>query len=145
MGDYIKLLLKGIDLQRLDNLPCLEFIRGVSERTGELFDKKEAQYHYCKITVYDTGIIIFSGSIHKLYNSLNHFNPSKFRNSKGFNGNQFSLKDLVEVKNHLVNLFDCEADQMLIRSIETGINTEPEFEPALFIKRFFFNQKRSKS
>ena len=94
MVDYIKMLVLDIDLQRLSNLSCLEFIRGVSERTGELLDKKVADYHYCKITVYDSGTILFSGSLHKLYNSLKNFNPSNFNNSKGFNGNQFKLEAL---------------------------------------------------
>lgn len=142
MVDYIKLLLVGIDLQRLGNLPYLEFIRGVSERTGELLDKKEAYYHYCKITVYDTGTIVFSGSLHKLYNSLKNINSSNFNNNKGFNGNQFTLKDLNEVKTHLINLFDCEPDQMQIRSIEVGINTEPEFDPALFTKGLLYHKNK---
>lgn len=142
MVDYIKLLLTDIDLQRLSNLPYLEFIRGVSERTGELLDKKEADYHYCKITVYDTGTIVFSGSLHKLYNSLKNLNPSHSNNNKGFNGNQFTLKDLVEVKTHLINLFDCEPYQMQIRSIEIGINAEPEFDPALFIKGLLYHKNK---
>tara|TARA_R110000796_G_scaffold252631_3_gene389369 strand:- start:29345 stop:30256 length:912 start_codon:yes stop_codon:yes gene_type:complete len=142
MVDYIKLLLTDINLQRLGNLPYLEFIRGVSERTGELLDKKEANYHYCKITVYDTGTIVFSGSLHKLCNSLKNLNPSKFNNNKGFNGNQFTFKDLVEMKNHLMKLFDCEPDQMQIRSIEIGINAEPEFDPALFIKGLLYHKNK---
>ena len=142
MVDYIKLHLKDIDIERLGNLPYLEFIRGVSERTGELLDKKEAHYHCCKITVYDTGTIVFSGSLHKLYNSLKNLNPLNFNNSKGFNGNQFTLKDLFVVKTHLMNLFDCKPDQMQIKSIEIGINTEPEFDPALFIKGLLFHKNK---
>ncbi|WNH10494.1 hypothetical protein [Thalassobellus suaedae] len=144
MVDYIKMLLVNIDIERLKNLPCLDFITGVSEQTGELLNKKEADYHQCKITVYDTGIIIFSGSIHKLYNSLkskvapNHTS----KNIKGFNGNQFNLKNLIEMQNHLTNLFDCKPQQMEIRSIEIGVNAEPQLAPSLFIKGLLYHKNK---
>tara|TARA_R110000868_G_scaffold77551_21_gene221969 strand:- start:3202 stop:4119 length:918 start_codon:yes stop_codon:yes gene_type:complete len=144
MVDYIKLLLLNIDMERLTNLPCLEFITGVSEKTGELLNKKEADYHQCKIIIYDTGIIIFSGSIHKLYNSIkNNVAPNPtVKSNKGFNGNQFTLNNLIEVRNHLANLFDCEPQQMEIRSIEIGVNAEPQLDPSLFIKGLLYHKNK---
>lgn len=144
MVDYIKLLLIGIDVVRLSNLLCLNFVMCVSEQTGEVLNKKVANYHGCKITVYDTGITIFSGSIHKLYNSLKNIEAPNhtINKTKGFNGNQFNLKNLVEVQSHLVNLFNCELERMEIRSIEIGVNVEPSFDPNLFIKGLLYHKNK---
>ncbi len=139
--DYVKLLLLNIDITRLLLLPYLDFKTDVSKQTGELGTKQIAKYHHCKITIYDTGIVLFSGSIHKLYNSLNNIkapNYNKEKLYKGYNGNQFNLNDILEVRRHLVNLFDCQPLQMAFQNIELGVNTEPKFNPDLFIKGLLY-------
>jgi hypothetical protein len=96
-----------------------------------------AEYHHCKIIIYDTGKVFFSGSIHKLYNSLNNIkapNYNKEKLYKGYNGNQFKLVNILEVRTHLTKLFNCKPEQMIFRNIEFGVNTEPSFCPNLFTK-----------
>jgi hypothetical protein len=142
MIDYIKLLLLNIDITRLLLLPYLDFKTDVSKQTGELGTKQIAKYHHCKITIYDTGIVLFSGSIHKLYNSLNNIkapNYNKEKLYKGYNGNQFKLVNILEVRTHLANLFDCQPHQMQFQNIEFGVNAEPVFNPDTFTKGLLYH------
>jgi len=143
--DYIKILLSNIDVKHLLKLPYLDFKVEVSDNTGELSTKRAAEYHFCKITVYDTGIVLFTGSIHKLWNSLNDIKAPNYKNIetyKGFNGNQFTLENIIEVRNHLENLFDCEPQQMIFQNIELGVNTTPVFNPKLYIKGLLYHKNK---
>ncbi len=132
MIDYIKILVIKIDVQRLLNLPFLEFNMEVSERTGELSSKKVAKYNFCKITIFDNGVVLFTGSIHKLWNELkgvkapNHFLKKEY---KGFNGNDFNLTKIIEVREHLENLFDCRPKNLIFQNIEFGVNIRIPFNP----------------
>ncbi len=142
MIDYIKILLLKIDPDRLLKLSFLDFKIEVSEKTGELSTKRIAEYHFCKITIFDTGVVLFTGSIHKLWNSLNDIQAPNYKNDKtykGFNGNQFTLENIIEVRSHLENLFECEPQQMLFQNIELGVNTTPGFNPILFIKGLLYH------
>jgi hypothetical protein len=144
--DYTKISLFNIDRQRLEKLKCLEFKTEVSEKTGLLSNKKIATYHHCKITIYDTGLILFTGSIHKLYNSLKGIKAPNYnlhRSYNGYNGNQFTINNILEVRAHLCLLFDCESNQMIFQNIEFGINTTPEFCPQLFITGLLFHLGKS--
>ena len=137
MTDYTKIKLIDIDIEHLFSLPCLEFETIYNEKTYVLSKKHVAKYHHCKITIYDTGSVYFSGSIHKLYNSLNNIKAPNYKTSKtdkGYNGNQFKLVNILEVRTHLTELFNCQPHQMLFKNIEFGVNTEPTFCPNLFTK-----------
>lgn len=145
MIDYIKILLLNIDVERLLNLSFLDFKIEVSQTTGELSTNRIAEYHFCKITVKDNGVILFTGSIHKLWNSLNDIKAPNYKNGKtykGFNGNQFSLENIIEVRTHLENLFECESQQMLFQNIELGVNTTPGFNPKLYIKGLLYHRNK---
>lgn len=146
MIDYVKISLLEIDVDRLKSLPYLTFYREIAPNTGEYHNKMVAKYHYCKITIHDSGTILFSGSIHKLYNSLNNIKAPNYSNKKlyrGFNGNQFNLNNILETRTHLASLFDCQPQQMIFRNIEFGINTEPKFKPTLFIKGLLRHKGKS--
>lgn len=134
--DYVKILLKDIDTEKLLTNVNLEFITEVSKKTGELSTKTVAKYHFCEITIYDSGLVFFTGSIHKLWNSLNKVVAPNFKENKlykGYNGNLFGLNDIVDIRYHLEQLFDCTPDKMIFQNIELGINTTPLFNPQLFI------------
>lgn len=142
MIDYIKVLLLNIDVSRLLAQPNLDFKTIVSKQTGELGDKQVAILHYCKIIVYDSGVVLFSGSIHKMYNSLNNIKAPNYKTKKqykGYNGNQFKLVNILEVRTHLANLFDCQPHQMKFQNIEFGVNTEPKFNPDTFTKGLLYH------
>jgi hypothetical protein len=87
-----------------------------------------AVYHFCKITVKTIQTenepnrthVIFTGSIHKMWNGLNGIVAPNFNTNKpynGFNGNQFTVNDILEMRKHLENLFDCSALQMVFQNI----------------------------
>jgi hypothetical protein len=135
--DYVKILINNNDDRKLEEEEGLDFKTEVSVATGTISKKKVAEYHFCKIIIYDSGTVYFSGSLHKLYNSLNGIKAPNFnqvRQYKGFNGNQFTLHQIIDVRTHLCGLFDCEPSQLIIQNIEFGVNTTPGFDPNLFLK-----------
>ncbi len=143
MIDYTKILIIRADILRLEKLSQLDFVNQVSEKTGLLANKKVAEYHHCKITIYDSGTVLFTGSIHKMYNSIKGIiapNYSSQKNYKGYNGNQFTLTQIFEVRNHLCELFDCRPHQMKFQNIEFGINTIIDFDPQLFILGLLYHR-----
>ncbi len=143
MIDYIKIKLLKIDVDKLLNNKKLDFIIDVSESTGEISTKRIAFFHYCKITVYDSGIVLFQGSVHKLFNSIKEIkapNYNKFKIYKGFNGNDFSLNDILEVKSILCELFNCQPQQMIFQNIEFGMNCILDINIDLFIKGLMYHK-----
>ncbi len=143
MIDYVKILFRDVNIKRLLGLPYLDFKTEVSESTGEFSTKRTAKYHFCKITIYDSGNVYFTGSIHKMYNSLKGIKAPNYKgvkHYKGFNGNQFNINNILEVRKHLTKLFDCTPQQMVFRSIELGINTIVPFTPYLYIKGLLYHR-----
>lgn len=129
-------MLKNIDIEHLLKLPFLDFKSVVNLETGEILSKRVTHYHFCKIIIHDSGAVFFTGSIHKLFNSLKEIkapNHKTTKEYKGFNGNQFYLENIIEVRKHLEELFACSSSQMIFQNIEFGINTKPTFNPQLFI------------
>jgi hypothetical protein len=142
MVDYIKLLLQEIDVNKLTSNRQLDFIRDFSESTGEISTKRIAKFHYCKITVYDSGIVLFQGTIHKMFNSIKGIKAPNYNkeNYKGFNGNDFTFDNILEVKKILCNLFDCRPKQMIFQNIEFGINCQLDINIDLFIKGLLYHR-----
>ena len=152
MLEYVKIAFIDIEVQRLFDLPELEFKTEISEKTGEVSSKSIAKYHFCKITVRKNSLVEFSGSIHKLWNSLHNIKAPNYKpltkeqiqngikdQYKGFNGNQFTTQNILEVKKHLGNLFDCHYKQMIFENAEYGINGTTIFNPRLFIKGVLYH------
>ncbi|UMB60260.1 hypothetical protein MHL31_14390 [Lutibacter sp. A80] len=139
MIDYTNILLIKIDIERL--LKSLPFKFEVVESTGEYSTKKVAEYHFCKITIYESDTVVFTGSIHKLYNSLKGIKAPNYKkeNYKGFNGNQFTINNILEVKEHLQNLFNCKPQQMLFQNIEFGTNATTLFNPNIYLKGLLYH------
>lgn len=139
--DYIKILVKSANTKHLYSNPNLTFFSEISRQTGEIKTKEVANYHFCKIIIYDNGTVFFKGSIHKFWNSLNQCYPPNHKkdNYKGYNGNLFTFEEVNIVIQHLVTLFDCEPQQMQIRNIELGINTDVNFNPNKFLTGLLFH------
>ncbi|MCF1421040.1 hypothetical protein [Mangrovimonas futianensis] len=136
MIDYTKILILGVDTDRLLNLPYLDFKSELNERTGELSTFKTAIYHTCKIRVFDSGIVIFSGSIHKLHNSLNNLPKNCYKRftEKGYNANLFTIKEIFEIRERLQQLFKVPLKNMLFQNIEFGVNIITVFNPNEFLR-----------
>lgn len=139
------------DVNKLQNR--LDFKAEFSEKTGEIFGKKAAIYHYCKILIYDSGLVLFTGSIHKMFNSIHGIKSPNYKKYstpknhdgfketyKGYNGNQFNINNILEVKQHLTELFSCDANELEFQNIEFGINTRPNFNPDIFIKGLMYQK-----
>jgi len=133
-------------VERLFNSNLLEFKTVYNEKTQELSTKKVATYHHCTISIFENletknTTVIFKGSIHKMWNSLNGIKAPNHatNNFNGYNGNQFDLKQIVEVREHLQTLFNCNADQLIFQNIEFGINTQPNFNPQKFITGLLYH------
>ena len=123
MVDYKKMLIIGVDIERLFSLDCLTFKSQISKSTGEVNESIFiAEYRFCKIKILkantENPIVLFAGSIHKLWNDLNGIIAPNYNANKpyfGFNGNQFTLKDIVAVRVHLEKLFDFARENMAKR------------------------------
>ena len=141
--DYVKILFNCIDVTRLYNLPFLDFTTVVNLKTGEATTKKTVIYHFCKITIYESGLVLFSGSIHKLYNSIKGIKAPNYNKQiqyKGFNGNQFNINNIYEVRTHLEELFNCKSKDMIFQNIEFGVNTNPLFVVQQFLKGLLYQK-----
>lgn len=139
--DYIKILIKDADNKSLLNNSDLDFVRSISETTGECETKKVSTYHHCKIRIYDSGTVIFSGSLHKLYNSIKGIqSPNKDPN--GYNGNELYFNDIDYIKKHLITLFAVSPEQMIVQNIEFGQNLNTSFDPQDFITWLLLFEKK---
>lgn len=148
MIDYVKIYLKNINISKLLLNSELDFRCSVSISTGEILeDTLIAKYHFCQITIKNAKSemphVLFTGSVHKLWNSLNDIKAPNFNKGttyKGFNGNLFKLSNIIEVRIHLEKLFDCKASQMIFQNIEFGINVKVSFNPKFFIKGLLYHK-----
>jgi hypothetical protein len=148
MVDYTKVLITGVNIERLYSLDCLDFESQISKTTGEVNESIFiAEYRFCKVKILKANsqnpIVLFAGSIHKLWNDLNGIMAPNYNANKpyfGFNGNQFTLNDIIEVRVHLEKLFDCKASQMIIQNIEIGLNIEVDHKPIMFIKGLLYHR-----
>ncbi|GGF65362.1 hypothetical protein [Wenyingzhuangia marina] len=145
MIDYVKILINNPNIDKIKNNSLFDFRVEVSEKNGDCSPKTVAIHHFCNIIIYDTGIVLFTGSIHKLFNSLKeikapNYNPNNY---KGYNGNMFTLENILEVRKHLCELLFCEPQQMTFQNIEFGINTNPLFCPKQFIKGLLYHTGKS--
>ena len=141
--DYNNIKIINPDIDFLKNSNHLDFKREVSESTGELTNRTIAKYHHCKIIIYDSGSVHFKGSIHKLWNSINGVKAPNYDEDKkhnGFNGNLFTLKDVLSVIEHLKQVLGCSAQQMKIQGIEFGINAVINFCPLMFISGLLYHK-----
>jgi hypothetical protein len=146
--DYVKIKLIDIDVERLLNLSMLDFKFVVSKSTGEVSSLNLAESNFCKIKVYDSGLVLFLGSIHKMWNSLKGIKAPNYQKLserkkvkyRGFNGNQFTIDNIFEIRDYLQILFGCQPHQMIIQNIEFGVNTTLEFSPNLFNRGLLYHK-----
>ncbi len=144
MIDFVKILIENPNVTFLKQSNQLEFKVEVSEKTGEISNKRIAEYHFCKIFIYPSGIVKFQGSLHKMYNSLNGIQAPNFNKhfNKGFNGNLFTFKQIQHSIEHITKLLDVSSHQLRFQNIEFGINTELYFDPQTFISGLLIQRNK---
>ncbi len=113
-------------------------MREINTSTGEYKTYQIAEYHYCKIKVYDSGRILFTGSIHKMYNSINNI-VAPNNGDKGFNGNDFNLVQILKMRDLLCELFNCDPKQMVFENLEIGLNIPVNFMVEMFINSLLYH------
>ena len=112
--------------------PLLDFRQAYSTKTGEIDSYKYATHSGFTFKLYDSGLLIVSGSIHKYFNFLqkisapNQITPKEIE--QGYNGNDFSFHSLQNslesfAANYKLNLIHC-----IIQNIEIGLNITHLFD-----------------
>ena len=138
MIDYVKLLIYQPNISKLKQSEQLDFKGSISVTTGEVKEVKlTAIYHFCTITIHESGRVYFTGSIHKMWNSLQGIiapNYSREKRYKGYNGNLYTLSQIHRSIQMISNLMLCKPQQMIFQNIEIGVNAAPHFDPQIFIK-----------
>jgi hypothetical protein len=106
--------------------PLLDFRQAYSTKTGEMDSYIYAKHCGFTFKLYDSGLLIISGSIHKYFNFLqnisapNQITPKEIE--QGFNGNDFSLNDLKMSLERLSGSFNLNLNSCIIQNIEIGLN-----------------------
>lgn len=140
--DFVKISILYPDLNALLQSKRLDFKTVLSESTGEISTKKIADIHYCKVVIYESGTVLFLGSLHKFWNSINDVKAPNYEPSKpytGYNGNDFLTSEILETQDYLSKLLFCTLEQMEFQNIEFGINAQISFDPQLLIKGLLFH------
>ncbi|AUC16840.1 hypothetical protein BTO06_17560 [Tenacibaculum sp. SZ-18] len=135
--DYTTLYLRSYNCDRILNNPKLDFSLNYNENGVVLDNKRIAEHHFCKILVYDNGTVFFKGSLHKMYNSIIGIKPPNYNSNsvyKGFNGNEFTVENVLFVIIYLETLFGISRFNFVIKKIEIGLNIQVFFNP-LFVVR----------
>jgi len=140
--DFIKGKIRNPNTPKLLASASLDFKTVVSESTGEVSTKKVADIHYCKVIIYESGTVMFMGSLHKMWNSINetkapNYNPKK--TYTGYNGNDFYLTEIIKTQSYLCKILLCTPEQVEFQNIEFGINTQISFDPQLFVKGLLYH------
>lgn len=144
MIDFVKILVENSNPTFLQQTNQLEFKVEVSEKTGELSNKRIAEYHFCKIIIYPSGRVSFQGSIHKMYNSLNEVYAPNYNKQfdKGYNGNLFTHMQIKYCIQHISKLLNVKLHQLRFQNIEFGLNIELNFDPQTFIKGLLIQRNK---
>lgn len=123
MVDYFKVLLNGADISELKNNRYLDFYGEFNHDTGEIQTKdknnkprtpnEKAYYKGLTFTIYESGKVFISGSLHKCWNDGKH------------NYNDFDLNGLLSVLLDLQTKFNIAPHQMILKCLELGVNITP--------------------
>lgn len=132
MYDGIKIRVDdGVTNIRLLNNHLLDFT-GTYKATGEdpteadkrsnyQFNRKVAKYKQLEFTVHDSGLVEINRSIHKYWNNGLH------------NYNQFTIENVKQTLDRLVQDFGIDPDTATVHNLEIGANLITPFNPDQFI------------
>jgi predicted nucleic acid-binding Zn ribbon protein len=124
--DFVKILIIGLKLKSLKDHPAFEFFEMVNPKYGLVKQPniKTAYYHSLKISIRADKAVMITGSLHNFWNAWkgNYSGTAKPKKKKGHNWNDFSVRDLWEVIDHLCQLFDLPPACFRLQNIEVGVN-----------------------
>jgi len=120
MIDYIKVLVYDVDVSKLKRNRWLDFFGEFNYDTGEVKTRsknnkkrtpsEKAEYRGLTFTIYQTGSVFISGSLHKYWNDGEH------------NYNDFNLISLFNVLRDIQEKFNIRPHQMKLNTLEIGVN-----------------------
>lgn len=126
MIDFVKAKINPLDVpEDFKNHKLLNFTIPVNPRTGEI--KKgvtclEAEYKNLKFHLYDSGLLIISGSLHKFFNEGYH------------NYNTFDINNLRAVLDEINKLFGFDLSKCILQNLEVGLNITPPIDGTTLVK-----------
>ena len=134
MIDYIKAIYNGKDPLMVTELlgnTNLDFKSLVSERTGEIQNKKVASLKNLKFTIFDNKHIMLKGSIHKFAH-------------EGFNYSDFTFSDLNSTLQDLETNYLGTLSNWTFQNIEFGVNiNKPAYPSELFFNSTLLHKTKS--
>lgn len=131
MIDYIKVKLTTPNISELKNNKYLNFIGEFDEATGEVIGKGTAKYKGITFSIYQSGSVFISGSLHKYWNNGKH------------NYNDFKICDILEVLQDIQNNFNIKPYQMVLKCIEIGVNITSNYKTDKILQHCFFHSTES--
>jgi hypothetical protein len=136
MIDFVKIIVKDFDSEHLLKCNEITFSSKVDEN-GVIQNHWMGTFHTCTFFV-TNNFVVFSGSIHKMWNSINQVMAPN-NDPKGFNGNQFNLANIIEVRSILSRLMNCHPSRMIFQNLEIGLNCPTTFNPREFTKGLLYH------
>lgn len=128
MIDFVKILVRHANTVGLLNNVLLEFIGSHSKKTGEILDMSIAKYRGLKIIIYNSGVTLIQGSLHKYMNEGKH------------NYNDFTLSDLHSVLKDISKKFEIELADCVLQNIEIGVNISLKYSPDEILNNLLFHK-----
>jgi hypothetical protein len=126
MVDFVKVLFRNAD--HLRNNQYLTFERVVIEATGELKNYSIAKYYDLDFKLFDTGLLVLQGSLHKYHNREN------------FNYNKFTLFDLLSTLQSIEELFFIDLSKGKIQNLEIGVNLNLSIETSIILNAMLLHK-----
>lgn len=145
MIDHSKMKVQNVDPERLKSQ--YDFVTEYKPNTDEVTGKYIYKLHNSTVTIYPSGTILFTGSLHKLYNSI--YNPhfdtyyKSVFSYNGYNANNYTLREIEKTIDFITTFFDCNAEDLILQNLETGFNITTPFNPALFINGLLYHNGKT--
>ena len=119
--------------------PLLEFFYSVNPTTSEIRTKNKkgqkitpcqtAWYKDIRFRVFDTGLVVIEGSLHKYWNNGEH------------NFNDFDLKSVKIVLIEFLKTFKINPGDAIITQLEIGLNIQIDYPIDQVLENVFFHRK----
>lgn len=138
MIDFIKIVLRNNYSEILSSNHLLTFFYNINPDTGEIrttnkdgkkiVPHRKAFYKGFEFRIYDNGLVLIMGSLHKYWNNGEH------------NFNDFNLKDVKSVLDDFLATFYINNKDTLVSQLEIGLNTITPFNTNKILQNIFLHK-----